>query len=278
MDSRCDKRLPTTWAAAIGCAVLLLSACDNTIDPFTSTAGGPQFAVYGILDTREDTQFVRVSPIIDSAGFNYGESLDAEVTLTDVSTQVRVNMQDSSVAIGGGRRAYIYFTLAPVLAGRTYQLDVFGSTGDTTRVLTQVPGSQNIQVGAPYRGVRSFLSQRVDWIGVSRVRDVEVHYDLETNAGPFRISRPYADPDVSIGEQTVVLLERERDDVLAALPAAVDTSTVALSNVAISAELLSPEWGYAGNRPPVFLAAVSRGAREWTLADSIVVALGYRLP
>ncbi|GEM_PF-6537563 len=271
-------RIRTRWRGALLLAVAMLAiGCDNTLDPFVDGARTAEFAFYGFLDSRADTQFVRVSPMINSATFDYPERLDARVILTDLTSMASVELRDSSVAIEDNRRSYIYFTTEPVAPDRSFLLEVFAEAGDTMRAITHVPGASNIAISEASRDSRGLLIQSVEWQMVSRIRSVEVTYRLATSAGPMRMLRPYAAP-VFASERTVLQLEVDSRQILMDLAGEVDTGRVALDGLEISAELHSPEWSRPVSGDPTFFAAVSRATKSWTLPDSLVLALGFQVP
>lgn len=256
---------------------LATAACDNTVDPFVSESRGDDFAVYGYLDAGADTQFVRISPVIDASGFTFGDSLGAVVLLHEISGATGTRMQDSSVTIEGGRRAYIYYTTIPLSAGGMYRLDVFYPGRDTLRISTRVPGPDQVVAEKPRADIRGFLIQPVQWTDVFRVRDVLVTYGVQTPQGPRALELPYLAP--TDGEAEILLgLERDRDVVLHSLAAEVDTGRVSLLTISVSAELLSRDWAHVGTSSRSFFGAVGRVSRSWTVSDSIAQRIGYYVP
>lgn len=266
------------WLAVAFGVLTTLTACDNTVDPFADTARR-SFAVYGYLDSRADTQFVRVTPVIGASGFEYGESLDAEVILTDLDRGTTIAMQDFSVALEDDRRAYVYYTLERPVAGNAYRLDVYSPDGgDTTDAITHMPGPDQVIVGDAERDVTGRYMQMVRWMDVSSVRDIVVHYELRAGATLTTVSVDYPSPQAGESNETRLNLEWDRDVVLRSLPAGTDTSDVDLRGVSVTADLASREWGMIADSPKEFFAAVGRVHREWSLPDSVVAAMGYRLP
>lgn len=264
-------------AVALG-ALIMLTACDNTVDPFADTSHRA-FAVYGYLDSRADTQFVRVTPVIGASGFEYGESLDAEVILTDLHTGTPVALQDFSVVLEDGRRAYVYYTLERPVAGNTYRLDVYSPDGgDTTDAVTHMPGPDQVIVEDAERDVTGRYMQMVRWLDVSSVRDIVVHYEVRAGPSVTTVSVNYPSPQAGESNETRLNLEWDLDVVLRSLPAGTDTSDVELRGVNVTADLASREWGMIADSPRQFFAAVGRVHREWILPDSVIAAMGYRLP
>lgn len=274
------RRNPFAHIALLAAPVLLLTfaGCDNAVDPFVEESQSGRFAVYGYLDASADTQFVRISPLIESAGYVYGDSLGADVILTNLTTGTRTRMRGTSVSIGDGRRAYVFHATSAVSVGSAFRLDVFYPGRDTTTVVTQVPGPDQIEAGVPAPDVRGFIVQRVRWTAIHDVREVVVTYTVETERGPIVVEMPYGDPEDGEAFATDVRLERDRDVVLRSLPAGIDTAAVTLEHVGISAEMLSPEWQNAGTSAREFFGSVARVGRSWTLPDSTAARIGYRLP
>ena len=258
--------------------LLATAACDNTVDPFVADSRGDDFAVYGYLDAGADTQFVRIAPVIDAADLTFEDSLGAVAELHDIPAAASTRMQDSSVAIEGGRRAYIYSTTMPRYAGSVYRLDVFYPGRDTLRISTRVPGPDQVEIDEPRADIRGFLVQPVQWTDVFRVRDVLVTYDVQTAQGPRKLELPYLAPTDAEAPEILVRLERDRDVVMHSLAAEVDTSRVSLLTINVSAELLSQDWAHAATSSRLFFGAVGRVSRSWTVSDSVAHRIGYYVP
>lgn len=253
-------------------AVLLQTACDNTVDPFVASAEEP-FAIYGYLDSEADTQFVRISPVIDAFGFVHGDTLDAHVELLNLTSGTRVRLQDSSAVLPNQRRAYFYYTRLTPARGSAYRLDVFNSRGDTTQAFARMPDGEQVYVEDPETEPGTRIVQSIRWEGVSSVRNVELHYFVRVGSSNTSVSIPYAAPRLNEPDVTLVDLQRDRDRVFAELPPG--SSRVRLLRVAASAELLSPEWEFGRESGPIFFGSIGQVHKEWTLPDSIVTRLGY---
>lgn len=259
-------------------AAVILTGCDNTIDPYTSSAG-EQYAVYGYLDSEADTQFVRVVPVIDATGFDYQESLGVQVELLDLRSGELIRLQDSSVALGIDRRAYIYYTAQKPSAGSEYRLDVFSPQRDTTSVFTKMPGVDQVDMQNPEPNITGQLIQRVAWTAVSSVRDVRVHYQVRTTSDVEVVSRSYSSPTQARPYVTIIELDRDSRFVFDELfPNRDDSTGVALLGVSISAELRSPEWASADEHGTTFFGSVGRVEKTWILPDSVITRLGYIVP
>ena len=258
-------------------ALLCLAACDNTVEPFVAS-DDESFAIYGYLDSAADTQFVRVSPVIDASGFAYGDTLDAHVVLTNLGTGIRHQLNGASAPLADGRRAYYFYTTAPPADGAAYRLDVFRPGGDTTEAFTRTPGPNQVDVQDPEIGPDDLIVQRIEWIDVGNVRDILVHYRIRSRYSISTVSVAYRSPELSGAKVTTIGLQRDRATVIDRLPGGHTPGDVALLGVSVTAELLSPEWGLGAAPERIFFGSIGDVRKEWTLPDSVVTRLGYRVP
>src|SRR5690606_10281102 len=114
-------------AAACLTAALLFGTAGCEEDPLAVLGTDRAFTVYGVLNPRADTQFVRVFPIAGRLEPGDGTPLDARVASTDRETgEVREWTQlvrrDAS-----GDYAHLYWAAFRADYGHTYALEVSGS-------------------------------------------------------------------------------------------------------------------------------------------------------
>ena len=122
----------TAPAALFLVALLWFGGCDSTdVDPFVEDG---YYSVFGYVNARADTHFVRVEALRDSSLLDTGPLGAAEVTITHVGSGERVTLQDSIFSYGEAGRAHNFWTAAlPIRPRATYRLTVRGPNGETTR-------------------------------------------------------------------------------------------------------------------------------------------------
>ncbi len=103
--------------------VLAAAGCDTSFSAFEESER--RFSVFGYLDGRADTQFVRVEALQDSVLAGSGGPLDARVTTENLSTGETTTWRDSTTQIGGtGVLVHNFWTTASVEPGETYRFRV----------------------------------------------------------------------------------------------------------------------------------------------------------
>lgn len=122
--------LPVLVAAA-----LFTNRCETSFEPFDTSQY--YFSIFGYLDTRADTQFVRVTPLRDSV-YASPEPFDADVTLEDLTTGASTAWRDSVFTIQG-RVAHLYWSTQPIQSGDTYRFSVKRSDGATSTATVALP-------------------------------------------------------------------------------------------------------------------------------------------
>ena len=163
-------------------AVLVLAlaggaACSTAFEPQDET--DVYFSLSGYLEADADTQWVRVSPLRQTADPDPAP-LDADVVLERVATGERWPFRDSLFTFADGFTARNAWTTAPVRAGETYRVVVRRPDGAETRATVDVPPQP-----APPEVIDGVFScpTRVVVSGVERVVDAyAVYRDRETGA------------------------------------------------------------------------------------------------
>ncbi len=135
------SRIGTRLFLLIG--VLFFAACsDDFIDPFEND--GRYFTVYGFIDSQKISHKIRVIPVTRFQAVIRKESdiqaaLDAEVTISDLSTGEVVEWEYSLEKLSDGTFAHIFRSDFIVIPGRRYRLDVTRSDGVRAWAETRVP-------------------------------------------------------------------------------------------------------------------------------------------
>jgi hypothetical protein len=149
----------TRWLAAVLVAAALAAGCDDApFEPFAENAVGP-FAIFGYLDLRADTQWVRVMPIRQNL-LTAPDPIDAIVTLEHLGTGRVVTLRDSLFGftdreLGGVGYAHNFWTTEPVEPEATYRLVATRSDGAATTATVETPR----QTAASLRFVEEFYGE-----------------------------------------------------------------------------------------------------------------------
>lgn len=264
----------------------LLSACDNTIDPFAGGGGSP-FALFGYLDSAADTQFVRVSRVRSDEVLSGGLGDPPVVTTTERQTGHSVVWRDSVVVMEDGSPGRIYFSTFDVQTGATYRMDVRDEGAPPTRATTTVPATSGIVVFTPHLNRFGDLEQRLRWEDLPRAREAHVHYRVRgvSSGADTTIAISYiGSGEISARGWTVhVTLDRDSRLVRRFAEQAFGDTSLVLLDVSMSLESPSEEWAVLGEPFNIengsgFFASVARFRESWSLDSSIVRSIGYRTP
>jgi hypothetical protein len=120
----------------------LAAGCDQPFDPYAEHTAGP-FAIYGYLDLRADTQWVRLTPIRQNLLTEPGP-IDATVTLEHLGTGRVVTLRDSIVpftdrVLGGVGYTHNFLTTERLEPEATYRLVATRSDGASTTATVEIP-------------------------------------------------------------------------------------------------------------------------------------------
>jgi hypothetical protein len=118
-------------------ATVLIAAggCDSTaLDPFAEEGGA--YSIFGYVNARADTQFVRVEALKNSALTGIAALDTVDVRLTHVGSGRTVPLRDSVFEYPGGRRAHNFYVTDAAMSiepQATYRLSVSGPRGPAAR-------------------------------------------------------------------------------------------------------------------------------------------------
>ena len=124
-------------------ATTFFAACsDDFVDPFNND--GRYFTVYGFIDSQKISHQIRVIPVTRHQAIIRKESdiqaaLDAEVTISDLSTGEVFEWEYGLEKLEDGTFAHIFRSDFLVIPGRRYRLDVTRSDGVRAWAETRVP-------------------------------------------------------------------------------------------------------------------------------------------
>ena len=176
------------FIAATALLVVLVTGCDPTVDSFEENE--LHYSLFGILNVSADSQFVRVEPLRDGQLVRAPENLDAEVTLTNHSSDRTILLRDSLFRYLDRATAHNFYTTASIDSGATYRLRVQGPKGALSHadvsmpesrprlsIVSPVKGFEELACGDPYRADPTVT---VAIRGVERVVSVRAIYDLDS--------------------------------------------------------------------------------------------------
>jgi hypothetical protein len=121
---------------------ILASGCDHPFEPYQEDVGAP-FSIFGYLDLRADTQWIRVMPIRQSLLADPAP-VDAVVTLEEVGSGRIVTLRDSLFAfedrgVDGVAYAHNFWTTERIQPGTTYRLEAVRSDGVASTATVETP-------------------------------------------------------------------------------------------------------------------------------------------
>jgi hypothetical protein len=121
---------------------ILASGCDHPFEPYQEDVGAP-FSIFGYLDLRADTQWIRVMPIRQSLLADPAP-VDAVVTLEEVGSGRIVTLRDSLFAfedrgVDGVAYAHNFWTTERIEPGTTYRLEAVRSDGVASTATVAMP-------------------------------------------------------------------------------------------------------------------------------------------
>lgn len=170
-----DPPLPVRSALVLTLGLLaLLTGCDTSVDPVVGT--DKAFSLYGVLQPRSDTQWVRVYPIEDQLRPLPPEPLGATVTSVDLEGGGTATWRDSVIEEEDGRYAHVYWSPFRAEYDHTYRLEATGDADRTTRADVKVPQKASLEREEPDTSGAEVISRVLVNKEVPRLMRVEVEY------------------------------------------------------------------------------------------------------
>ncbi len=124
-------------------------ACEEEVTDGLATER--PFTVYGYIDPKADTQYVRVFPVSPTQlQLASPEPLDAVVTFNDLQAGTTITARDSIVQFFSGRYGHVFWAPFQPEHGSSYALSIRRSDGATSTAATDVPPDLEFQRGTPY--------------------------------------------------------------------------------------------------------------------------------
>jgi len=241
----------------VGCAVLG-AGCETSVDPVGGTEAA--FSLYGALQPRADTQWVRVYPVTERLEPTPPESLAAVVTSVERERGRPVQWRDSLIQEDDGRYAHVFWTPTRVEYGHTYQIDVAGENGQSAQVEVPVPQAAVLALQEPQAEAAPVRVPVRVTRNVPRLINVEVEYYLqydrsENVAGPeapaIRLSVSYNEAPRPVEEGWIVPINLSEDyvtlrDRLVGLDLWNPAVGMVLRNMTLRLEVVNAAWNPPG--------------------------------
>lgn len=231
--------LRSRLGAAIAALLLILTGCDPTVDSFQEN--DLHYSLFGVLNASADSQFVRVEPLRDGLLDRAPETLNAEVTLTNLSTDRTVPLRDSLFRYLDQATAHNFYTTVPLDSGTTYRLRVRGPAGAESHADAVIPDSEPVlSIVSPFKGFKGLeCDDPYRWNptvtvairGVERVVSVRAIYDLDSMSSFGYLA------DTLHTEPGIVEVRIEYVDDLCALP-----NTREPDSIKVMVAAGTPEW------------------------------------
>lgn len=174
-----------------------VAGCEEDVTAVTGTDRA--FSLYGVLQPQADTQFISVYPISDQLRRTTPEPLDAEITLTDLTTDETHHLRDSVKVQEDGD--YAHFFWAPLRAqhDHTYRIEARNDRDQVSSVELTVPPAGTLAVQDPRQKLSVGVVNPVHVTSdAPRLVHVEVEYLFKYGSGPpestqARATLPYDD-------------------------------------------------------------------------------------
>lgn len=275
------------------------SGCDESVDPFVES--DRYFSVFGALDMKADTQYVRVIPLDTSLVVSEQGPIDARVYVTDLNTNRTVEWRDSLFVFRDDSRGHVFYAPLRIQPEHTYRLEVVRSDGATSTAETTVPAIPSAEIDEVtllvYSSGRIEAVQNVTWSGVNRApATVEMWYRFSGSPRSgfldIRIDYPTADQAPSDPGWTVVTqLSEDREQIVETIrPEDYLFLGMGMRLVLFDDRFLPPGGVFDPDilsQPGTFsnvdngfgfVGSVGRFDVEWVLDAETSVALGYVQP
>jgi hypothetical protein len=275
------------FGVVVGLAVLV-AGCETSVDPIVGTERA--FSLYGALQPRADTQWVRVYAVKEELEPTPPESLAATVTSTDLERGRERSWRDSLIREDDGRYAHVFWTPTRVEYDHTYRLEVTGTDDRRTRVRVSVPREAALALEEPQAETAPVIAPVRVTRDVPRLINVEVEYyvqyDLPENVAgrddpAIRLSVSYKEVPRPVEEGWIVPIDLSDDyrtlrDRLVDLELWNPAVGIVMRNMTLRLEVVNEAWDPPGGTfdPNVL---VEPGAMSNVEGGFGFVGAGYRL-
>jgi hypothetical protein len=282
-------------------AVLPLLLFPGCTEDVTAVLGTERpFSIYGVLNPRSDTQWVRVFPVEGTLLPETGAPLDAQLTSLDLRTGEEWVWRDSLVQYANGSRGHVFWAPFRAEYEHDYRLELRRSDGATSRVTVDVPALTTIVLLEPtlhppvlhvaFPGaVPRLIRVRIEyWI---RIRE-----EGDGSTMPVVLISDLHVRHTAEGWRVLINLRQDFSEIInyvSALGLYDNTHGIVLMGMTLSALVASHDWDPPGGdfdpnllvEPHVmsnvengfgFVGAGYRIERSWNPPGEIAVAAGFR--
>lgn len=168
-------------------ALLLCTGCDNTIEPYSEKGA---YAIHGVLFPGRETQFIRAKPLTIPITKVDSSTMDATVTLENVTKGTTTVLHDSIIAYEDAQNAVVthnFWTDLSVTPKTKYRITVEGPAGGPTRGTTVTPTSTDATI-TPRHGACD-AEYTVVFEDVDDFRRIEASWEVQLEGMPALFRR-----------------------------------------------------------------------------------------
>jgi len=232
----------TRWWLLIVSMISFVASCDTSVQPILES--DKYFSLYGALDMRADTQFVRVVPIRSTIAQGT-DTLQAIMRSYDLMTGEIAQWKDSVVVFRSGTVGHVFYAPIRVIGGHRYRLEVERvADGAKTSVEVQVPMlSREVVVEEPRVFTdldRTVVRQKILWKGIAEEPyQQELWYRFQASPqAPFvDLQLPLTGTITEAGWEVDLDLVAQRDSILAHTG-----QLMVFLEMGVRLVVLTPEW------------------------------------
>lgn len=163
--------------------LLLCFGCDNANISLTKPSE-LYFSMYGFLDVKADTQFVRISPLREVPS-SLPQKIDASVELRDLDSGEKIAMKDSLFKFEGQFYVHNFWTTHKIRENGRYQLRATNSEGKSSIANIEVPNAAPVvQLANPWslRAPNLEVPQHIYVQGAYKLLHVRLRYALRPSS------------------------------------------------------------------------------------------------
>jgi hypothetical protein len=177
-------------------ASALAAGCDDTFQPFHENEDAI-FSMFGVLDLKADTQWVRVMPVRQNLLLG-PEPIDAVVTLEHLGSGQMVTLNDSlfrftDPQLDGVAYVHNFWTTERLQPGTSYRLTAARGDGASSTALVVMPVDLEIALLHDHLNGRRGSALALLQVRAERVVFVEMLYAMSTLTGHPAIAIPIRD-------------------------------------------------------------------------------------
>lgn len=164
--------------------IAVLAGCEDSVDPIVGT--DKVFSLYGVLQPRSDTQWIRIYPIEERLTPTAPESLAVTFTSTDLDNGTTRTWRDSLIQEDDGRYAHVFWSPFRVAYDRSYRLEATNEEGETAHADVDVPPNAALVLQEPEVDAARVTTPVLVDNDVPRLMHLEVvyHIQYDFNVGP----------------------------------------------------------------------------------------------